>query len=110
MTHLLNVHGLKRNLDCRPLPPYLKTEEPFHLGQRLEGLDTDILSVRHVTESGYAAFAVLQVATMMINEDLTGLLAESNKLVGEVDFSINVVRMEDLEGDVDPIGAVEKRG
>ena len=94
----------------RPLPPYLKTEKPFHLGEVLESLDTDILSIRHVTEPGYAAFAVMQVATTMINEDLAGLLAETKKLVGEVDFNVNVVRMEDLEGDVDPIEAVEKRG
>jgi hypothetical protein len=91
------------------LPPYLKAPEPYHLGQLLDDLDTDILSTRHVCEPGYAAFAVMQVATAMLADDLDGLLRETKNLVGEVDFSIHVVRMEDLEGDVDPVTASKKR-
>jgi Fusaric acid resistance protein-like len=93
----------------RPLPPYLKAPEPYHLGQLLDDLDTDILSTRHVCEPGYAAFAVMQVATTMLGDDLDGLLRETKNLVGEVDFGINVVRMEDLEGDMNPITAAKKR-
>lgn len=93
----------------KPLPPYLKAPEPVHLGQLLDGLDPDILSTRHVCEPGYSAFAVMQVATTMLGDDLDGLLRETKKLVGEVDFKVDVVRMEDLEADVDPIVAEEKR-
>ena len=51
----------------------------------------------------------MQVATTMLADDLDGLLRETKNLVGEVDFGISVVRMEDLEGDVDPITARKKR-
>jgi hypothetical protein len=37
------------------------------------------------------------------------LLRETKKLVGEMDFSVNVVRDGDWEADVDPVRAVEKR-
>jgi len=39
-----------------------------------------------VCEPGYAAFAVMQVKTMLLGDDLEGLLRETKKLVGEVDF------------------------
>ena len=60
-------------------------------------------------EPGYAAFAVMQIAATMLADDLEGLLRETKKLVGEMDFSVNVVREEDYEADVDPVAAVEKR-
>jgi len=93
----------------KPLPPYLKAPEPYRLGELLEGLDTDILSTKHVTEPGYAAFAVMQVSTTMLADDLAGLLHETKKLVGEADFSMDIVKVEDYEGDIDPITAAEKR-
>jgi hypothetical protein len=93
----------------KPLPPYLKAPDALQLSQRLEGLDKDILNTRHVFEPGYAAFAVMQVATTMLADDLKGLLRETKKLVGEMDFSVNVVRDGDWEADVDPVRAVEKR-
>ena len=72
----------------RPLPPYLKAPKPVHLSQLLESLDADILNPRHVLEPGYAAFAVMQVATAMLADDLEGLLEETKNLVGEVKFGI----------------------
>ena len=93
----------------KPLPPYLKAPDALQLSQRLEGLDKNILSTSHVCEPGYAAFAVMQIATTMLADDLEGLLRETKKLVGEMDFNVNVVREEDYEADVDPVAAVEKR-
>jgi hypothetical protein len=93
----------------QPLPPYLKAPKPYHLGQLLDNLDADILSTRHVCEPAYAAFAVMQVATAMMADDLDGLLRETKNLVGEVDFNVNVVRIEDLEANVDPVTASKKR-
>ena len=54
----------------RPLPPYMPRPQPFSLSQRLESLDPRILSIRHINEPGYAAFAVLQLAARCITEDL----------------------------------------
>ncbi|KIX06506.1 uncharacterized protein Z518_04482 [Rhinocladiella mackenziei CBS 650.93] len=75
----------------KPLPPYLKAPEHYHIGETLTRLDADILSVKHVCEPGYSAFAVMQVSTTMLAQDLADLLVETKKLVGEADFSLDVV-------------------
>lgn len=81
----------------QPLPPYLKPPEPYALSAKLEGLDSNILSVRHMAEPGFAAFAVMQIATKCIGDDLKGLLKDVRELVGELDFSFHVVST--AEGD-----------
>jgi hypothetical protein len=58
----------------QPLPPYLKAPQRFELASRLECADRDILSIRHIAEPGYAAFAVLSISTTCINMDLEKLL------------------------------------
>ena len=58
-----------------PLPPYLKAPEPYQLSAKLEAMDADILSINHITEPGYAAFAVMQIATSLILNDLEKLIA-----------------------------------
>ena len=58
----------------QPLPPYLKTPRPYSFAKRLEALDKDILSLRHMAEPGFAAFAVLQVSTRCIVGDVDRLL------------------------------------
>lgn len=75
----------------KPLPPYLEAPSPVYLSQLLNGVDPGILSTQHVGEPGYAALAVMQVATAMLNDDLRGLLAEAKKLVGEAKFNISEV-------------------
>lgn len=57
-----------------PLPPYLKSPQPYQLSARLEELDSDILSISHVTEPGYSAFAVMQIASSLISDDLGKLI------------------------------------
>ncbi|OJD30580.1 mfs transporter [Diplodia corticola] len=74
-----------------PLPPYMQAPAPYRLSRRLEELDTDILSLRHVAEPGYAAFAVIQIATRCIIRDLEKLLKHIKELVGELDFSFHPV-------------------
>lgn len=54
----------------QPLPPYLKMPDPFVLTRKLEALDGDILSIRHIAEPGYAAFAVMEIASRSITADL----------------------------------------
>ncbi|KAF2646232.1 hypothetical protein P280DRAFT_387163 [Massarina eburnea CBS 473.64] len=75
----------------QPLPPYLTAPRSFQLSKRLEALDRDILSIKHVAEPGYAAFAVLQISTRCIGMDVEKLLKAVKKLVGELDFSFHVV-------------------
>jgi len=58
----------------QPLPPYLETPKPYQLSARLEEVDSDILSIRHINEPGFAAFAVMQICTKCIHTDLEKLL------------------------------------
>lgn len=75
----------------QPLPPYLHAPAGYQLGEKLEAVDHDILSLRHIAEPGYAAFAVMAISTRCIHMDIERLLAAVKKLVGELDFSFHVV-------------------
>ncbi|KAI1426104.1 hypothetical protein F5Y12DRAFT_713554 [Xylaria sp. FL1777] len=46
-----------------------------------------LLDTRNMTQAGYAEFAVLQVCSTLVCDDLEGLVASVSKLVGVVDFS-----------------------
>lgn len=80
-----------------PLPPYLQPPQPYGLSTKMESMDPDILSVRHINEPGYAAFAVLQVSSRCIVADLTRLLKEVKGLVGELDFSFHVISTKKID-------------
>jgi hypothetical protein len=69
------------------LPPYMQLPEPFQLSKRLEKLDKGILDSRHVQEPGYSAYAVLQVASTLIRDDIEKLVENVKDLVGEVYFN-----------------------
>jgi hypothetical protein len=58
----------------QPLPPYLKTPRPYGFSSKLEELDQDILSIRHIADPGFAAFAVLQISTRCIVGDVEELV------------------------------------
>lgn len=83
----------------RPVPPYLRVPEAYHLGEALEGVETDVLNTKHVCEPGYSAFAVMQLSTTMLAEDLAGLLEDTKSLVGEAEFNLDIVQ-EDYERSV----------
>ena len=57
-----------------PLPPFLKPPPAYRLSERLEALDTDILSINHAAEPGYAAFAVTQIASDLVSDELGKLV------------------------------------
>ncbi|MCJ1250845.1 hypothetical protein MMC30_008073 [Trapelia coarctata] len=78
-----------------PLPPYLKAPASYQLSAKLEKIDASILSISHIIEPGYAAFAVTQVASSLINDDLENLLTNIKSLVGEVDFDFHIVSSAD---------------
>jgi hypothetical protein len=58
----------------QPLPPYLKAPRPYGFARRLNELDSELLSLRHMAEPGFAAFAVLQISTRCIVGDMDRLL------------------------------------
>jgi hypothetical protein len=48
--------------------------EPYNLSRKLEALDPDILSIRHIDEKEFAVFGVFQVASRCIIYELETLL------------------------------------
>jgi len=54
------------------------------------GEATHLLDPKHMEQPGYAEFAVLQVCTTLICDDLEGLVKAVSGLVGVVDFSFRV--------------------
>lgn len=79
----------------QPLPPYLHAPPGYQLNRTLEDVDPEILSLRHIAEPGYAAFAVMTICTRCIHMDIERLLESVKKLVGELDFSFHVVSTAD---------------
>jgi hypothetical protein len=72
------------------LPPYIQLPEAYDLSRRLEALDKGILDARHVEEPGYSAYAVMQVCSSLVIDDLARLVDHVKDLVGETDFSFKV--------------------
>ena len=58
---------------------------------KLHQLDADILSVRHMAEPGYAAFAVMQIASRGLLGDVEDAARGGREVVGEVEFSFHSV-------------------
>lgn len=76
--------------NAQPLPPYMKLPKPYGLADRMESVDPEVLSVKHVSEPCYAAFAVLEVASSLVTEEMGNIVKGVQELVGEVDFSFNM--------------------
>jgi hypothetical protein len=77
--------------NSQPLPPYLKLPRPFDIGVRMETVDPEIISVSHISQPCYAAFAVLEIASTLITEEMGRVVRLVKELVGEVDFSFHVI-------------------
>lgn len=88
-------------LSGHPLPPQIPLPRPYELARQLESLSSgakdagggklpNLLDARNMTENGYAEFAVLQVCSTLICDDLEGLVQCVGQLVGVVDFSFRV--------------------
>ncbi|KAF7909581.1 uncharacterized protein EAF01_003299 [Botrytis porri] len=77
------------------LPPFIQLPQPYSLNRRLESLDSGILDSRHIQEPGYSAYAVMQVASSLVTDDLATLVDCVKELVGETDFSFTVGVSED---------------
>jgi hypothetical protein len=79
----------------QPLPPYLRAPKPFQLAREINDIDPDILSISHLTEPGYAAFAVMQVASTIIIDSMESIISSVRDIVGEVDFTFHVISTAD---------------
>ncbi|KAK4178019.1 hypothetical protein QBC36DRAFT_299736 [Triangularia setosa] len=66
--------------------------------------EVNILDPRNMEQPGYAEFAVLQVCTTLVCDDLEGLVKAVSGLVGVVDFSFR------YEGSESTLGAKEAAG
>ena len=55
------------------LPPYLDMPKPFEFVNKLKSLDPDLLSIRHIAEPEYSAFAVVQICAATVNADILRL-------------------------------------
>ena len=81
--------------NSQPLPPYLRIPEPFKLSDKLSSVDPEIMSVNHIDEPCYAAFAVLEVASSLVTEEMGHVVKKVQELVGEVDFSFHIISTSD---------------
>lgn len=73
ITTLLSVLSSSMR-NAAPLPPHLELPEPFCFAKKLQLLDKDILSVRHMAEPEYSGFAVMQVVSKNIVVDVEELV------------------------------------
>ena len=85
--------------NSQPLPPYLAMPKSLGLAQRMDSVDPGILSIQHIAEPCYAAFAVLEVASSLIVEEMRLTVKKVQELVGEVDFSFHIVSTKDDDGE-----------
>lgn len=76
--------------NAQPLPPYMRVPRPRELSERMESVDPEVLSVRHVSEPCYAAFAVLEVASSLVTQEMRNIVKGVSDLVGEVNFSFHM--------------------
>jgi len=76
--------------NAQRLPPYLRVPRPIDIAGQLAVVDPGILSIKHMKEPCYAAFAVLEIANILIMQEMTQVLAKVKELVGEVDFFIHM--------------------
>lgn len=52
------------------LPPYLELPKPFQIVKEIDTIDPDLLSVRHIAHPEYSAFAVLQVCSVTVSQEI----------------------------------------
>ncbi|KAK0315294.1 hypothetical protein LTR82_012621 [Friedmanniomyces endolithicus] len=76
----------------QPLPPYLEMPQPFQFVKKVDSIDPDLLSIRHIAEPEYSAFAVIQVCSQAVHADLEKLKKHVTNLVGEIDFAFHAVQ------------------
>lgn len=60
--------------NAQPLPPYLTSPDSFPLAKRMQRVDTELLSIRHVGDPAFSAFVSLEVLRSVVGVGLRDLL------------------------------------
>jgi hypothetical protein len=86
--------------NAQPLPPYISVPQAIDIAGQLAKIDPGILSIKHIDEPCYAAFAVLEIASILISQEMNFVVQGVRDLVGEVDFSVHFEHLKkSLSGD-----------
>ncbi|KAL4975997.1 hypothetical protein BDW66DRAFT_166727 [Aspergillus desertorum] len=75
-------------LNAQPLPPYLSTGTSFPLARSVRQTDKDLMSIRHIQDPAFSAFASLEVLRSVVGVGLGELLGNVKSLVGELSFEV----------------------
>lgn len=60
--------------NSQPLPPYLTSPDSFPLARRMQTIDNELLSIRHVADPAFSAFVSLEVLRSVVGFGLRDLL------------------------------------
>ncbi|KAM3418373.1 hypothetical protein BST61_g4370 [Cercospora zeina] len=110
--------------DARALPPYLDfpSQQQSHHAKSaphqkftMETLDREeegILSIRHIEEPEYGAFAVMQICAGCVDDDVRKIMRHVKTLVGVIDFSFHVKdrELDGVEEEMSIGSGEEKKG
>ncbi|KAK4547039.1 hypothetical protein LTR36_001260 [Oleoguttula mirabilis] len=94
----------------QPLPPYLEMPKPFQFLKKLESIDPDLLSIRHIAEPEYSAFAVVSICAQAVHNDVEKLTNHVKALVGELDFTFHSVKSNQESTDASSMVSDDDRG
>lgn len=86
---LLHLSASIRN--GKPLPPYLEEPSDPHLSKQVHGDKADIITFQNLNEPAFRALAVIKLAQSCMVESLSKIVGPVRDLVGEVDFSYQIV-------------------
>lgn len=75
--------------NAQPLPPYLSAGGLFPLARWVQHVDSEMLSLRHADDPGFAVFGLLEVLRSVVGVQLEGLL-------GYVDSTLLIYLLLDL--------------
>jgi hypothetical protein len=79
----------------RSLPPRMEMPKAYQLSEKLRELDPDVLSIKHMQDAGYSAYAVMEVISSMITHNLDGLVTRVESLVGVISFDFGDLDVDD---------------
>jgi predicted Zn-dependent protease len=64
----------------------MEMPKAYQLSEKLRELDPDVLSIKHMQDAGYSAYAVMEIISSMITYNLDGLVTRVESLVGVISF------------------------
>lgn len=73
-TTSLLCHLASALTNAQPLPPLLSAGHPFPLARRMQWIDNQLLSIRHIEDPAFSTFVSLEVLRTVVNYSLENLL------------------------------------